>query len=88
MTNSESGNITALPDSNTKWRCTEIFVRISLTANILILIAVCTVLLAYGNSEPVIYSWGPSTAARGILLSIYFAILVDSITLLALHLYF
>ena len=60
-------------------------VRLSLTLNILILIAVCTVLIAFSTSEQVVYAWGIPTAGRGILLSIYFSILVSSIFLLALH---
>ena len=60
-------------------------VRLSLTLNILILVTVCTVLIAFGNSEPVVYAWGIPTAGRGILLSIYFSILVSSIFLLAFH---
>jgi hypothetical protein len=61
------------------------FVRSSLTANIAILVVVCTVLIAFGSSEPVLYAWGPSTAGRGILLSVYFSILVLSVLLLVLH---
>jgi hypothetical protein len=61
------------------------FVRISLGVNIFVLIAVCTVLIAFSTSEPVIYSWGPPTPGRGILLSIYFSILVVSMVLLVLH---
>ena len=64
-----------------------IFMRISLAANIGILIVVCTVLIAFGSSEPVVYAWGLPTAGRGILLSIYFAILTISIVLLGLHVY-
>lgn len=63
------------------------FVRISLAANIGILIAVCTVLLAFGTSEPVEYCWGVPTAGRGILLSVYFSILAASIALLGLHVF-
>lgn len=62
-------------------------VRISLAVNIVVLIAVCTVLVAYGNSERVVFVWGPPTASRGILLSIYFAILFVSLFLLRLHVY-
>ncbi len=62
--------------------------RISLAANVLILIAVCTVLIAFGKSEPVTYVWGPPTDGRGILLSVYFAILVASMALLALHVFY
>jgi hypothetical protein len=61
------------------------FVRLSLAVNIVVLIAVCTVLIAFSSSEPVVYGWGPRTSGRGILLSIYFAILVVSILLLAMH---
>jgi len=64
----------------------DIFIRLSLGANIVILVAVCTVLIAFGSSEPVIMSWGPPTPSRGILLSIYFAILVLSVVLLGLSL--
>jgi tetratricopeptide (TPR) repeat protein/uncharacterized membrane protein YgcG/predicted nucleotidyltransferase len=49
-----------------------------------VLIAVCTV-IAFGSSEPVVYSWGPPSSGQGILLSIYFAILFVSILLLAMH---
>jgi hypothetical protein len=51
-----------------------------------VLIAVCLILLAFSTSEPVVSVWGPPTAARGILLSVYFAILiVISVLLLWLH---
>ena len=60
-------------------------VRISLTLNIVILITVCTVLIAFSSSEPVVYAWGIPTAGRGILLSVYFSILIVSICLSALH---
>ena len=63
------------------------FVRISLVVNVSVLIAVCSVLIAFSSSDHVIYVWGPPTAGRGILLSVYFAILVVSIFLLGLHLY-
>ena len=59
-----------------------IFTRISLAVNVAVLIAVCLVLIAFSSSEPVVYTWGPPTAGRGILLSIYFAILVNSVALL------
>ena len=74
----------AAPTSTTPWAATP-FVRVSLAANIAILIAVCTVLLAFSTSEIVEFAWGPPTAARGILLSVYFAILINSVTLLWLH---
>lgn len=61
------------------------FLRVSLGVNIVVLIAVCTVLIAFSTSEPVLYSWGPPTAGRGILLSIYFSILFVSIGLLLAH---
>jgi hypothetical protein len=64
-----------------------IMVRISLAINVAVLIAVCTVLIAFGDSEPVVFVCGPFTAARGILLSVYFAILVVSILLFGLHVY-
>lgn len=63
------------------------FVRASLAVNILILIAVCSVLIAFSTAEPVTFCWGQPTAGRGILLSVYFAILVVSILLLLLHVY-
>ena len=50
-----------------------------------VLIAVCLILLAFSTSEPVVSVWGPPTAARGILLSVYFAILVIHVLLLWLH---
>ena len=73
----------ASTDSKSPWAT--IFTRISLAVNVVVLIAVCLVLIAYGNSEPVVFVWGQPTAARGILLSVYFAILVDSVVLLWLH---
>lgn len=60
-------------------------VRASLAANILILIPVCSVLVALGESEVAVFAWGPPTAGRGILLSIYAAILAVSAALLFLH---
>ena len=64
-----------------------ILVRISLGVNIAVLIVVCTVLIAFSDAEPVTYGWGPATAARGILLSVYFSILAVSILLLGLYVY-
>jgi hypothetical protein len=64
-----------------------IFIRISLAVNMGVLSAVCTVLLAFSNTEPVLHAWGPPTAARGILLSVYFSILVVSSFLLGLHIF-
>ena len=61
------------------------FVRLSLSVNVVVLIAVCTVLIAFSSSEPVVYAWGPPSSGRGILLSIYFAILFVSIVLLTMH---
>jgi len=63
------------------------FLRTSLVVNIAVLIVVCTVLIAFSNSDPVTYGWGPATAGRGILLSVYFSILAVSILLLWLHVY-
>jgi len=63
----------------------DLFVRISLGINIGVLIAVCTVLIGFSTSDLVIYGWGPPTASRGILLSMYISILVVSIVLLALY---
>ena len=62
-----------------------VLLRVSLGVNVSVLIAVCTVLIAFGDSEPVIFAWGASTPGRGILLSIYFAILVVSILLFWFH---
>lgn len=62
-----------------------IFTRLSLAVNVAVLVAVCLVLLAFGGSEPVVFSWGPPTPARGILLSVYAAILAASAALLWLH---
>lgn len=67
------------------WPWAIIFTRISLVVNVAVLVVVCLVLLAFGSSEPVVYSWGAPTAARGILLSVYFSILVGSVILLWLH---
>ena len=61
------------------------FVRLSLAVNIVVLIAVCTVLIAFSSSERVVFAWGPPSSGRGILLSIYFAFLFVSILLLAMH---
>ena len=61
------------------------FLRASLAVNVAVLVAVCTVLIAFGSSEPVIFSWGPPTAGRGILLSVYLSILTLSLLLLVLH---
>jgi len=63
----------------------KVFVRISLAVNIVVLIAVCTVLIAFSSSKRVVYAWGPPSSGRGILLSIYFAILIVSILLLVMH---
>jgi hypothetical protein len=71
------------PKPPTPWAA--IFVRISLAVNIAVLVVVCTVLLAFSSSEPVVFAWGPPTAGRGILLSIYFAILGVSALLMWLH---
>ena len=63
------------------------FVRASLVVNVVVLIAVCTVLIAFGTSDEVVRVWGPPTAGRGILLSVYFSILVVSTLLMWLHVY-
>ncbi|EKX31176.1 hypothetical protein GUITHDRAFT_122618 [Guillardia theta CCMP2712] len=63
------------------------FVRASLAVNIVVLIAVCTVVIAPVRPEAVTLALGPPTPGRGILLSVYFAILIDSVILLGLHLY-
>jgi hypothetical protein len=57
----------------------------SLVVNIAVLVAVCTVLVAFPSSERITFVWGAPTAGRGILLSIYFAILFMSGVLLAAH---
>lgn len=57
-------------------------IKLSLGLNIFVLVGVCTALIAFGGTEPIISTWGPYTAARGILLSIYISILVVSCTLL------
>jgi hypothetical protein len=75
---------TAATDPSTTWAT--LFTRVSLAVNVLILVAVCLVLVAFSSSELVNDAWGPPTAGRGILLSVYFAILVDSVVLLWLHL--
>ena len=77
----EKGVLAAVDVDRRSYVCA-VFVRISLLVNIGVLIAVCTVLIAFCTSEPVIYTWGPPTAGRGILLSIYFSILVVSMVLL------
>ena len=63
----------------------KVFVKISLAAKIAVLVAVCTVLIAFSSSKCVVYAWGPPSSDRGILLSIYFAILFVSILLLMMH---
>jgi hypothetical protein len=63
----------------------KIFVRISLVLNIGVLIGVCTVLTATASSDRATYVWGEPTAGRGILLSVYFSLLVVSTLLLGLH---
>lgn len=73
-------------DSKTANSWSAHLLRFSLCVNIAVLAAVCVALSVYGSSEPVTYAWGPPTAGRGILLSVYFAILVGSALLLLLHL--
>ncbi len=77
----------ALAASTSSASCLRViyFLRASLAVNIAVLLAVCTVLIAFSTSEPVIYSWGPPTPGRGILLSVYFSILFLSALLLWLH---
>jgi len=72
-------------DKDKQSRHCALAVRISLIVNIIILVPVCTTLTAFGSSELAIDGWGPPTAARGILLSIYLSILVVSIALLTLY---
>ena len=62
------------------------FIRVSLSVNIIILIAVCIALLSFGTSQPVIKTWGYPNPSRGILLSIYISILFVSSVLLFLSL--
>ncbi len=76
---------TSLTKSLAAARATKILVRVSLAANIVVLIAVCTVLIAFSTAEPVTYVWGQPSHGRGILLSVYFAILAASMMLLCLH---
>ena len=85
---------TAVPESDQSaagaheahWpKTSKAFVRLSLAVNIVVLIAVCTVLIAFSSSERVVFAWGPPSSGRGILLSIYFAFLFVSILLLAMH---
>lgn len=63
----------------------ELLTVISLTINIAVLLAVCTVLVAFPESDRIIFVWGPPTAGRGILLSVYFSILALSIILVVLN---
>jgi hypothetical protein len=63
-----------------------LLLRLSLLVNVAVLIPVCVALSAFGEAEPITQAWGPPTAGRGILLSIYFAILAGSVLLLWLHL--
>jgi hypothetical protein len=60
----------------------EFFIVISLVANIAVLIPVSLSLLA--NARWCAVAYGPASSARGILLSIYLAILLGSLALLAL----
>ena len=57
-----------------------LFPKLSLVLNLLVLIPVCTGLFVKANWA--VYSYGVETPARGILLSIYLAILLFSAVLL------
>lgn len=59
---------------------TMLFPKLSLVLNLLVLIPVCTGLFLKANWA--VYSYGVETPARGILLSIYLAILLFSAVLL------
>lgn len=79
---------TTYASNNTAWKkATNIMIRISLKINVVVLIAVCSVLIAFSNSHPVVSVWGPPTAGRGILLSVYFAILFVSVLLFVCHIH-
>lgn len=58
---------------------------VSLLLNILVLVPVLVALSANGKAAE--HAWGADTAARRILAAIYAAILIASVTLLALHLF-
>jgi hypothetical protein len=58
---------------------------VSLLLNIFVLVPVLVALGANGKAAE--HAWGADTAARRILAAIYAAILIASVTLLALHLF-
>lgn len=57
-----------------------LMIKLSLALNVLVLVPVCISLL--GNADWTLSAYGPPSPARGILLSIYLAILVVSVGLL------
>ena len=59
-----------------------IFIILSLSINIIVLILVCSALLFYDKSHFVINAWGKSSPSRNILLSVYLSILFMSVILL------
>ena len=65
-------------------RIKNVFIILSLVTNIVVLLGVCIALIAFGSSRAVVYTWGPQTSGRGILLSIYVSILLMSFVLLIL----
>ena len=58
----------------------ETLIYFSLTVNVLVLTPI--LILMARNSPRVVWAWGDFTPARGILMSIYFAIFVASVLLL------
>ncbi len=69
--------------AHTPW--TASFIRVSLAVNLAVLLAVVPALALFSGADFVAAAWGPPTAARGILLSVYAAILVSSALLLWLY---
>jgi hypothetical protein len=69
--------------TQTPW--TASFIRVSLAVNLAVLLAVVPALALLSGADFVAAAWGPPTAARGILLSVYAAILVSSALLLWLY---
>ena len=69
--------------AHTPW--TASFIRVSLAVNLAVLLAVVPARALFSGADFVAAAWGPPTAARGILLSVYAAIRVSSALLLWLY---
>lgn len=84
----DKSELRSQPPPPTPWDARSFFVRASLFVNIVVLIGVCAALGFYGTAPQVVTAWGPASPARGILLSIYCAILIVSTVLLTLDVRF